>query len=372
MRCVSCERVCHWQCYKLPCGLFPSRLNEGLAEEARWGDTRRPDFGCPRCHFRTVMQREPVRNSRADAYLLLCEVQTTLDEFHRDSEGYSKGCLYTLRKVSRWGRDLGIPAMLAGSREEFDRMPTDHRHLAWYFVDVGRRQKWATVRKHRSAIWNYYERLGIADDSSPTASFRCTHRMHGMLQRLGSDSKQDLVFSDVLLRDMVALLKADYERAHGPRRVELAQANLAFHAYTQMGCRANELFEERVGRLEASMVIGEDARRKEVLPHLTFRATNQTKTERFAITNILCCARTKRAPLRTGLWAQLTIGKLRAAGRGEDDALLFSHPDGGPWRMGWFWDTHVLPRMEQLKRELAGGLENQDLDAFGSNSFRRT
>jgi hypothetical protein len=39
--------------------------------------------------------------------------------------------------------------------------------------------------------------------------------MHGLLQRFGSDSKQDLVFSDVLLRDLTALLKADYARAHG-------------------------------------------------------------------------------------------------------------------------------------------------------------
>jgi hypothetical protein len=28
--------------------------------------------------------------------------------------------------------------------------------------------------------------------------------------------------------------------------------------------------------------------------------------------------------------------------------------------------------MEQLQRELAGGLENVDLDSYGSNSFRRT
>jgi hypothetical protein len=196
--------------------------------------------------------------------------------------------------------------------------------------------------------------------------------MHGLMQRIGTDSKQDRVFSQVLLRDMVALFKADYTRAHGPRRVELALANLAFHAYTQMGCRANELFEELVGRLEKSMVFGDDAKRKELIPHLTFRATNQTKTERFAITNILCCARTKRAPLRTGLWAQVAIAELRAAGRGDDDDLLFAHPDGSAWRMGWFWTTHVLPRMEQLQRELAGGLENVDLDSYGSNSFRRT
>jgi hypothetical protein len=40
--------------------------------------------------------------------------------------------------------------------------------------------------------------------------------------------------------------------------------------------------------------------------------------------------------------------------------------------MGWLWDTHILPRLEQLKGELAGGLEGVNLEKYGTNSFRRT
>jgi hypothetical protein len=372
LACATCARVCHWQCYCLPTGLFPSRLKEGLTEGARWGDTRRPDFGCPRCHFEATMRRAPVEDAPGDAYLLLCEVQTTLDEFHKDSAAYSTGCLYTLRQVSRWGRDLGVPCMIAGNRSTLEDMPLDHRQLAWYFVDQGRTKKWATVKKQRSSIWNYYQRMGIAEDDIPTSNYKFTHRMNGLLQRLGNESKQDLVFSEILLADLVALLKMDYLRARGARRAEMALVNLGFHAYTQMGCRANELFEEVVGRLEDSFIRGDEAKRKHVREHLTFRATQQTKTERFVETNILCSWRTKHSPLRTGMWAELAIAELRVVGRGQRDTLLFAHGDGSAWRMGWYWDTHIVPRLEQLQRELAGGLERVDLDLYGTNSFRRT
>jgi hypothetical protein len=318
------------------------------------------------------MHRPPVRDSPGDAYLMLCEVQTTLDEFHKDSAATSTGYLYTLRQVSRWGRDLGVPAMLAGSRAELRAMPDDHRQFAWYLVDAGRTRKWSTVKKHRAAVWNYYQRMGVPEEEIPTSSFRFTHRMNGLLQRLGDESRQDLVFSELLLGDLVTLLRADYSRARGARRAELALVNLAFHAYTQMGCRANELFEELVGRLEDSFVCREDAARKNIMPHLTFRATNQTKTERFHATDILCSWRSKRAPLRTGMWAELAIAELRNVGRGQRDTVLFTHADGTPWRMGWLWEEHIVPRLAQLQRELAGGLENVDLDLYGTNSFRRT
>jgi hypothetical protein len=51
---------------------------------------------------------------------------------------------------------------------------------------------------------------------------------------------------------------------------------------------------------------------------------------------------------------------------------VFAHANGEPWVMGWFWDTHMRPRLEQLKRERLGGLESVDLDKFGTSSFRRT
>ena len=40
--------------------------------------------------------------------------------------------------------------------------------------------------------------------------------------------------------------------------------------------------------------------------------------------------------------------------------------------MGAFWSKEVVPRLEQLQKEKLGGLENEDLSLFGSNSFRRT
>ena len=372
MRCEECRDGFHWQCYKLPPLTFPSRLKEGAAEGARWGDTRRPDFKCPACQFKTVMKREPRPGSVEDMYILMLDVQVTNDENHRDSESYAKSCMYSLRMLSRWARDLEVPVMIASSQERLAAMPKDHRQLSWYLVDKTRKVKWDTAKGYRAAVFNYYQKMGVPERDIPTASFRFTHRMNGLLQRLGADTEQDEVFGDVLLEDLTKLMRSDFDRARGEHRVVLAQVNLTFHAYAQAGCRANELFEQEVGMLEDHFCFGEEARRKGLRPHLQFRANLQTKENRFSSTNILCCERTKHAPLRTGRWARATIKELRRVGRAQVGALVFAHPDGKQWVMSQFWNDEIVPRLEQLQREKLGGLENVDLDRYGTNSFRRT
>ena len=384
MRCEECQEGFHWQCYRLPSGIFPSRLKPGVAEGARVGDTRRPDFRCPKCQFRKVMRRGPVSGVLADMYMLVLEVQTTNDENHRDSESYAKSCMYNLRMMSRWGRDLGVPAMLASSKEKLAEMAEDHRQLSWYFVDKTRLVagdtetgskalvKWDTAKGYRASVFNYYQKMGVPEGEIPTASFRFTHRMNGLLQRMGAESEQDAVFSDVLIEDMIKLLGTDFERARGEQRVVMAQVNLAFHAYAQTGSRANELFEQEVGMLKESFCFGEEAKRKRLRPHLKFRAKLQTKENRFSATDILCCPRTKRAPLRTGRWAMRLVKELARVGRDQAQALVWAHPDGTPWVMSQFWHEEVVPRLEQLQREKLGGLERVELDKFGTNSFRRT
>jgi hypothetical protein len=318
------------------------------------------------------MGRSPVRGSPVDSYCILLEVQTTIDEYIYDSESYAKGCMYTLRKISRWGRDMGVPVMVAADRDTLSRMPADHRQLNWYFTDITQKVEWGTAKKHRSAVANYYERMGVPVDEVPTSTTRFTHRMNGLAQRKGVQVTQALVFSDILLKDMTALLLSDFSRARGEQKVVLAQANLAWHAYNQTGSRANELFEQRVGMLEDTFCYGSAAARKKLMPHLKFRAKLQTKTERFTVTDIWCCARTKRAPFRTLAWARITLVELRKAGRGGRENLVWGTDEGQRWKMGAFWQYHILPRFEQLKRERLGGLEDTDLGEFTTNSFRRT
>ena len=79
-------------------------------------------------------------------------------------------------------------------------MPVDHRQLSWYFADRARAVKFDTVRRTRSALWNYDRQLqGLQLADIPTDSFRFTHRFDGLLQRLGAASKQDKVFSHKLM-----------------------------------------------------------------------------------------------------------------------------------------------------------------------------
>ena len=375
LQCCRCSGTYHYQCYSIPEDMFPNRLG-AVGNSARWGDTRRPDFTCPRCQFKYIMGREPVRGCWKDNWLGLCEVRATIDEFMADSTSYAKGCLYTLRKISRWGDSYGVPAMVGHSRRDLERMPADHRQLRWYMVDQTRTSTWETAKKHRGTVFNFYERMGVAEHEIPTNTVRFRHFQNGHKQRKGESTRQDAVFSDAALKAITDLLSSNHARAKrdglGEGRVRTAQVALVFHAYTQAGCRANELFEQEVGHLKSSLVVGADAASAEIMPHLKFRATLQTKENRFAATEVWCCYAAKRAPLKAGFWAETVLAELARVGRDGDNDLVFADPDGTRWKMGRVWSESILPLLEQLKREGLGGLGQTDLSSFNTNSFRRT
>jgi hypothetical protein len=262
--------------------------------------------------------------------------------------------------------------MIAHGREDLDRMPADHRHLRWYLADLTIKTTWDTAKGHRSSLYNYYERMGCAESDIPTSSFRFRHFMNGMLQRKGISTRQDQVFTQRAIVAMTRLLRYDYQRAEGWRRVHMAMVNLAFHAYLQVGARANELFEQRLGLMVDAFCFRDQAKRVGLRPHLRFRASIQTKEERFATTDLLCCYQAKHTPLKSGLWAEVVVAELQREGIIDAERLVFADRAGKAWKMGTFWHEEVIPRMEQLKREKLGGLEMDDLTAYGTNSFRRS
>lgn len=380
-KCGHCGGVFHHFCYGVPDKLFPNRLNQlekpvehTAGDIGRIGDTRRPDFVCPRCNFKTIMRRDPVGDSGTDAWIGLLDVRVTLDEYISDSASYANGCRYTLGKTSRWGRDMGVPTMIAYGKEDLDNMPADHRQLRWYLADLTRQTTWDTAKGHRAAVYNYYERMGVEVDAIPTNNYKFRHFMNGMLQRKGISLNQAQVFTRSTIVAMIRLLRSEYSRAElgGWRRVRLAIVNLTFHAYLQVGARANELFEQKLGMLVDSFCFREMARRKKLRPHLRFRASIQTKEERFATTDLLCCYQAKHTPLKTGLWAEIVVAELTRIGLVDRERLVFSEKDGTAWKMGVFWKDEMVPRLDQLQKEQLGGLEGDDLSRYGSNSFRRT
>ena len=369
--CRICWRRYHYGCFKVEG--FPTRLGEG-ALSARRGDCRRPDFVCEACNFASVMGRQPV--TPRDHYLCYLDRLVTIDEFHRDADNMTN--TYAIRQLSRWNLEYGVPP-LAGSREELEELPADHRHLSWFFVDKSRKVRFQSVRRIRSGLWNYYRRMpGLATELIPTSTPRFTDRFDGLMQRLGSASEQDKVFSTKLLRALLELLESDWRRAHGEHRVELTLANLALHLMCSAGFRPNECFHERVLGFSQSFVVGAEARRMGVRAHFWVRAAAQTKTERYAPTRVLCSFTTAPpCPLRPGMWGQRALAELDRVGRGpatNDASLyLFATPLGVPWRMGWLWAEHIHPRLEQLQREGNGGLlASDDLQRYGTNSPRRS
>ena len=190
--------------------------------------------------------------------------------------------------------------------------------------------------------------------------------------RVGRELVKGSVKDAYLLEDLVALMRSDYIRLRGEAKVEMALANFALHLYTQAGLRANEAFSARVGDLEESFCFGEMAARKKIRAHFKVKCGQQTKENRFSGTEVRCCYQAKTAPLKAGLWAQMAVQELKRVHRGKQQDKVFSHSNGVVWTMGWFWATHIEPRLERLKEEKLGGLEKQDLTEYGTNSFRRT
>jgi len=373
LECWKCGRKYHWWCFRVQ-GM-PSRLGEE-ALQARRGDCRRPDFVCEGCHFREHFGREP--GSLEDYHVCLLDRMVTIDEYHRDASSTAMTNFNALRQVARWGADLGVPMMLAGSKRELAQMPEDHRAIAWFLADKSRSVKFNTLRRFRAAINNYYLRLpGMVAADIPTASVQFTHRFDGMIQRLGLDTNQAKVFGTRLLEDMTALLEADWARARGEGKVELAQANLAFHLYFAAGLRANEAFSETAAHFADNMVTGDRATSAGVGAHLWIRCSLQTKEERVELTELpVAYSTAPGCPLEVGKWATRALAALEDVGRGastDTGHLLFASPLGVKWVMGRFWRRHVVPRLEQLQREGLGGLSPEsDLEKYGSNSPRRT
>lgn len=368
--CHRCWRRYHWECFLVEG--FPNRLDE-QALGARRVDCRRPDFVCEVCHFRDHFGRVPVEER--DWYVCYLDRAVTIDEFHMDAGGM--GNTYSLRQVARWGQAFGVPTMIAGTLGELHTMPADHRQLSWFLVDKA--ASFSTLKRMRSSLWNYYRRMpGLPEQLIPTSSFRFTHRMNGLQQRLGSESRQDRVFHTRLLNDLVVLYESDYRRAEGERKVELAMGNFALHLYFTSGMRPNEAFEERVVRFAGSFVVGSAARRMDVRPHFRVRAKTQTKTERMHTVQVLCSYATlPPCVLMPGKWARVLLQELTRVGRGPataaEQAYLFATPEGAKWTMNWWWTAHVVPRLEQLQQEGLGGLPaDADLALYGSNSPRRT
>ena len=369
--CRSCWRRYHPACFRVEG--FPNRLDE-TALCARLGDCRRADFQCEVCNFRTITGRAP---ATADDYVLCyLDRMLTIDEMHHDADNMTN--TYALRQTARWGLAFGVP-MLAGNVEELRAMPDDHRQLGWFFVWKSLTVKFQSIKRMRACIWNYYRTMpGLAVEDIPTSTRRFTDRADGLLQRLGGESEQALVFPTILLDALLELLASDWKRARGEYRVELALANLAVHVMFAAGMRANECFAERTVRFSKSFVVGEEAEARGVPPHFFIVAPPQTKEERHEVTRIPC-SYTTAAPcrLRPGMWGQLALAELERVGRGaatgDTTLLLFADAGGAQWRMGWLWATHVEPRLEQLQRERNGGLTGgEDLTRFGSNSPRRT
>jgi hypothetical protein len=302
-------------------------------------------------------------------------MQAQIDQRRHLSVKTQAGYTNSLRRVQAWGQ-LHRLRVLASSAIELASMPQPQWWLMAYFVErtaglAGRDPvKISTIRKERSAISHYYASLGVPDAEWPTSHRQFRDFFAGIARRLGDEANQDAPFRRKLVIDLVALLRADYGRAQGlDECVRLALANLMFHSYLQTGARAGELLLEQCGEFESDVYWGDKAAAADKPPHLAFHP-RKTKTQQSSGVKVLCAARTKHLPLDSMYWARMVLYLTRQQGRSTDD-YLFSDDGTTPWTMAAAWYRYIWPRLDQLQREGKGGiLATDDLDAWGSNSFR--
>ena len=363
LECYHCGRKYHTQCFAAQ-GMV-SRF-EG-AKAAREGDAHRDDFMCENCRFVEATGREP--SGPADRALLGLDRMLTLDQFHFDSESGAATVKAGVAYFERWGRERGLGDIVPRSKRDLETKST--RPLLWALEDKSQSGvKFSTVKRLKSCIQNHCLRLpGVEPNDLPVSTKEFTHAMNGIMQRLGDEDAQAKVFSTRLLLALDELLERDGERLTGSAKLEVLQARFAVHLYCQAGLRANEGFAVTIRELTESFRNEADVDH----PHFYVQGPAQTKENRTSATRVLVAWKTRgNGVLGAGDLAVKVTDALLQAGRLEDSGV-FTDERGEPWKMGWFWNTHILPRLQQLQRERAGGLHpNDDLDEYGSNSFRRT
>ncbi len=198
---------------------------------ARNGDNLLTPFQCDTCHFRNIMERDPVPSLAQDFRLLKCIRRANLDSLWSVEPRTVSRTLSECRRGSNIAASLGFKHKLFRPMGPFPLDDTFGMSAAIVILQVSlnpgkydKNVQFGTIRKFRSAFSNVYhasaeaqDAMVMAKDTKKLTVTKCAtyglwfeRFMKGCHKRMGEIVRPDRALSSVILLEILKLIEEDW------------------------------------------------------------------------------------------------------------------------------------------------------------------
>jgi len=355
--------------------------------QARDGDFLLTPFQCDLCHFRNLMDRDPVKGLAQDARLLKLIRRANLDALWSREPGTVSSTLLLCRQGSRIAKSLGIRNKIF---RPMGPHPLDDTFgmgaavvMLQQSLNPGKHDKtiqFATVRKMRAAFSNAYhataegqQAMVMAKDTRKLTVTKCPtygeffeRFMRGMHKRMGEIVKPDRAVSLATLIEIQSNLERDWDNHPDIREQISREASFYLISF----CCALRGEEVPMVDLYGTIKHWEDGGQAEI-KHLVVPVLGRFKGETGETYHLLCTIDRTSHGLEPRKWVGRYMQILMS--RGIQNGPLFQDVNEGRLRASYFEPQffHRLSQVQHSNPELL----SQDIEVeeeFGiSRSFRR-
>jgi hypothetical protein len=354
---------------------------------ARDGDNLVTPFQCDTCHFRNIMERDPINGLPQDMRVLKLIRRANLDAFWSREPRTVRATLSSCQHGSKIAASLGFKHKLFRPMGPF---PLDDNFgmcaamvLLQQSLKPGKyaaNLQFGTVRKFRSAFSNVFhasvegqQATVMAKDTRKMMVTKCPtygeffeRFMKGMHKRMGEDVRPDRAISIQVMKELIGQLDEEWESGVANRLRVAMEASFYLIAF----CCALRGEEVPLADLFGTLKYWEDGG-KHTRPHVVVSLIGRFKGEAGEGTLLLCSVATTNHGLEPRKW----IGRLLEcyARMGLRNGALFRDEKGVKLKTTHF-EPCLLDRLDCIKNqrpELMAGVEDVYEEYGILRSFRR-
>jgi hypothetical protein len=397
----ACRQVWCGKCYKpLDDNKFPiakpmdeDRIEVGADEDddryiqARNGDSLVTPFQCETCHFRNLMERNPIGDHPQDTRVMKLIRRANLDAFWAREPKTVNATLTACRQASQVASSLGIRNKLFRPMGPFPLEDTFGMGAAIVMLQLSLKPgkyathlQFGTVQKLRSALSNVYHALlegqqatVMAKDTRKLVVMKCPtygeffeRFMKGMHKRMGEDVRPDKAISIQLMKELSRQLEEEWVNDMANRFRIAMEASFYLMAF----CCALQGEEVPLADLFGTARYWLEGERH-VTPHVVIPLIGRFKGETGERMLILCSVAVTSHGLEPRKW----IGRLLEIyhQKGVRNGSLFRDSHGNKLRTTHF-EPSFLDRLNCIKNtrpELMSGVEDVHEELGILRSFQR-
>lgn len=331
-------------------------------------------FQCDACWFCNLKGRTPRENSLADNWLLAFIRRVNLDAMWAREKGTVAQTYYSVTKMIRLDRELGLTPKLP-SRGPWPLSDPIGFQVALQIIKAsterGRNdaeyQQYDSIRKLRSGFANTYESglVGTSEaqvlvgdkgrsyrvTASPTNSAFFARFMRGLEKRMGKVVKTDLGLAVEVCKAALNELERDLVEDELRRREIVMLGSYLAISYGY-ALRGNEGF-----MTEASDLIRYIKRgREHKFPHVTVPLLGRFKGETNERTHCVILANESTSGLKFRFWVEQLVALLTSEGRHMTAEATPAFCDKNGYVLGSEWMNtefqHLLVRIQQKRSDL--------------------